>query len=168
MRYTKNLQLAKPSPDDFYDIAEFGNNMDILDEFYGTTMAKQEYDADNDGVVDNAKRLDGKTLSEITVDFEELLKNKANKSTISEHILESNSWIEESGKFKYNLEISEITSTNAIEVAPNGELSESEVTAFEEAKIYTANQSDGNLQLVAYGTKPEIDLPIVVIVRGDL
>ena len=53
--------------------------------------------------------------------------------------------------------------TNSVEPL----MTESELTAFGEAKIIAGSQTTNTINLVAYGKKPTMDINILVIVRGD-
>ena len=46
-------------------------------------------------------------------------------------------------------------------------MTDQELTAFGEAKIIAGTQSTNTINLIAYGKKPEIDINVLVIVRGD-
>ncbi|WP_324824977.1 hypothetical protein [Sinanaerobacter sp. ZZT-01] len=68
---TKNYNLTKPEPTDFYDVEVQNGNMDIIDEELKKAnenagdMSKSTYDKNGDGVVDNAEKINGKTDAQI-------------------------------------------------------------------------------------------------------
>ncbi len=90
--------------------------------------------------------------------------NKANKSNIGDYTLNASGW--QDGE--YDLLVSNVTATSANEILPKLNATEEEVSAFQSATIIDAGQTAGHIMLKSLGEVPTIDLPIRVIVRGDL
>ena len=89
-------------------------------------------------------------------------------STSSNHTLASGTWAGTSAPFTYTLSVTGVTTTNVVEVIPQSNLTVDQQKAMADAMIATGTQSAGSIVLRAFGKKPTINLPITVIVRGDL
>lgn len=60
-----------------------------------------------------------------------------------------------------------ITATNIIELIPAVGITATQLEALQEANIVGGTQVAGSLQLVALGTKPTINIPVVFVYRFD-
>lgn len=71
---------------------------------------------------------------------------------------------------RYTLADEFITSTNIIELLPreNNGITYDQLMELGNAMIIGGTQSTGSLELVAMGTTPSNDIPITIIIRGDL
>lgn len=71
---------------------------------------------------------------------------------------------------KYTLSNSNITATSAVELLPreNNGITQAQMEALSGAMIVGGTQAAGSIQLVALGDVPTIDIPVTIIVRGDL
>lgn len=106
--------------------------------------------------------------------FQQLLNNdrvlkieKADKSIRKEATLSAAGWQGEAAPYQYILELEEATKTNHIEIQPTTSFTTEQYETWTEAGLIGGNQSIGSITLLAYGEKPVIDLPIVILVRGD-
>ena len=90
------------------------------------------------------------------------------KSTIVSAALSANNWSGDSAPYTYTLSISDVTTTSNQELLPALNITEEQLTALQSANIQDGGQSSGSVTLKAFGDKPTIDLPIRVIVRGDM
>lgn len=95
-----------------------------------------------------------------------LNRDKAEKSITYDKTILAASWSGESEPYLNVIECEEITANNNIEVVP-GILSTTQWESMSDASIVGGTQENGKITLMAYGNKPEIDLPIKIIVRGD-
>lgn len=92
---------------------------------------------------------------------------KADKSIRKEATLAAAGWQGATAPYNYALELTEATETNLIEIVPQLNPTLEQYETWAEAGIAGGKQSVGNITLLAYGDKPEIDLPIIILVRGD-
>ena len=71
---------------------------------------------------------------------------------------------------KYTVSNANITATSAVELLPreNNGITQSQLEALSGAMIVGGTQAAGSIQLVALGDKPTIDIPVTLIIRGDL
>ncbi len=68
----------------------------------------------------------------------------------------------------YTLAVSGVTAASAVEILPGAYITEAQLEALQEANIQDGGQSAGSITLNAFGDAPTIDIPIRIIVRGDL
>ncbi|MDD3231652.1 MAG: hypothetical protein PHE09_20960, partial [Oscillospiraceae bacterium] len=93
--------------------------------------------------------------------------NKAEKSTLTTATISASGWTGTKVPYSYTLSIAGITATSNQEFLPALDITADQLTALQSANIVDGGQSDGNVTLEAFGTKPTIDIPLRVIVRGD-
>lgn len=95
--------------------------------------------------------------------------NKVNKSNKHNIVLSASKWSGTKAPYNYAITIQGMDANKNWEVTNSVEplMTESELTAFGEAKIIAGSQSTDTINLVAYGKKPTMDINILVIVRGD-
>lgn len=67
----------------------------------------------------------------------------------------------------YEIEVEGVTATSNQEILPIAEPSLDELEALQMANIQDGGQEEGKIILKAYGTPPEMDIPIRIILRGD-
>ena len=93
---------------------------------------------------------------------------KADKSTSIATTLVLSDWIGDAAPFTLTLAVAGVTTSNIVEVVPSPSITATQVLVMQTAQIVTGTQAAGSITLIAFGTKPTIDLPIIVIVRGDM
>jgi hypothetical protein len=103
----------------------------------------------------------GKVLSD-------LISTKAAKSSIVNATLLAASWTGASAPYSYTLVVAGVTATSVQELLPTTTNTEAEIKALQAANITDGGQAAGSITLKAWGTKPTIDLPIRIILRGDM
>ena len=88
-------------------------------------------------------------------------------SPIQNKTLTAAGWTGASAPFILTLPVTGITATNHFECLPTTNITAAQLAALQNGNIQYGGQSDGNIIFKAYGTKPAIDIPILVFVRGD-
>lgn len=88
----------------------------------------------------------------------------AKKSLLVTGTLESQSWADGA----YTVYINDITSSSAVEVLPGLGISEEALEALQSANLQDGGQNAGSITLLACGEVPQLDIPIRIIIRGDL
>lgn len=188
--YTTNLNLVKPDVDDSYDITLSNDNMDKIDKAVGelkTNLGNKETltTSNKDSLVDAVNELDEEVgdittlttikkdnlvnaINEIDKAIDTLNTSTSKKSTKIDAVITATGWGGSAVPFMYNLKVDGATTTNIVEVISKSDITAEQVSAFMDAIITPAGQSAGNIVLKAWGGKPVIDLPVTVIVRGDL
>ena len=92
----------------------------------------------------------------------------SSKSTTLSVTLNASGWTGTNAPFSYVINNSAFTATNNIELVMPGNVTQQHVEAYQSAMILNGTQSSGSITLKAWGDKPTINLPLSIIVRGDL
>lgn len=92
----------------------------------------------------------------------------AAKSTAVSITLAAANWAGTSAPYTQTLSIVGVTATSNQEFLPAQGITADQLTALQSANIVDGGQSAGSVTLKSYGDKPSIDIPLRVIVRGDM
>ena len=84
-----------------------------------------------------------------------------------EATLASASWTGDEAPYSYKLSINGITATSNQEVLPAIGITTEQLEALQGANLVDGGQANGYTTLLAFGDKPEINIPIRVVLRGD-
>ena len=95
-------------------------------------------------------------------------KKLAKESTTVSATLSASLWSGSSVPYTYTLSVNGITVTSNQELLPSVDITPAQLTALQSANIQDGGQSSGSVTLKAFGEKPTIDIPIRVILRGDV
>lgn len=98
----------------------------------------------------------------------DLLAAKADRSTMASAYLSAAGWTGEAVPYSLEVRVTAITPDCLVELIPGAGITLAELTALQNANIQGGTQRVGRITLLAYGEKPEIDLPVRLVVRGDL
>ena len=83
--------------------------------------------------------------------------------------LNSGSWGGSEPPYTYTINNSSITDTNeAVEIAPNNSATNEQLVAYMACGLCGGTISAGKIVLKAFGSKPDINIPIVMIIRGEI
>ena len=93
---------------------------------------------------------------------------KARHSTVAEKTLLAAGWTGDTAPYSQTLAVEGVTATSANEVLPGVSITAEELSQLQLANLQDGGQQAGSITLQAYGEKPNADLPIRIIVRGDL
>lgn len=104
------------------------------------------------------------SLAELVVGISAESLGAATKSTKSDAVLHADAWNET----EYALPVVNATETNVVELSLPASVTTEQLEALQDANIVGVSQSNGSITLKAFGNVPTIDIPIIVIVRGDL
>jgi len=96
--------------------------------------------------------------------IDDTVDNAARKSTLATATLLAAGWSGDS----YTLAMTGVTADGAVEVLPGLSITSDQLDALQGANIQDGGQAAGSITLKAFGDVPTIDIPIRVIVRGDL
>ena len=94
------------------------------------------------------------------------LNDKANKSKTVNTVLSVSDWVGE-GPVTITLSVEGVTDDNNVEVFVANNATDEEVEAWMSVAIMTGSQSTNTITLKGYGSKPDIDIPITLIIRAD-
>ncbi|MGI6751075.1 MAG: hypothetical protein ACOX4U_00420 [Anaerovoracaceae bacterium] len=89
-------------------------------------------------------------------------------SSVISVTLSAASWTGSSAPFSITVPVAGVTTTSANEVLPSLTITAAQLEALQSANIQDGGQATGSITLKAFGDKPSINLPLRVIVRGDL
>ena len=93
-----------------------------------------------------------------------LLNSKTVVSTLT-----ASGWNGSSAPYNQTISIPEITSNiYAVEIVPDSEATSLEQIAYMNSAFCGGELVEGSLTVQAFGKKPEIDIPIVIIIRGEI
>jgi len=93
---------------------------------------------------------------------------KSNLSTLVSTSLSASAWTGSDAPYSQTISVAGVTATSANELLPGASITADQLDALQSANIQDGGQAAGHITLLAYGDKPGIDLPVRVIVRGDL
>lgn len=96
--------------------------------------------------------------------IDNLEKNKSDKSTSYTELLSASFWSNNS----YKLFNQVITATSIVELYPNPNITSDQLEALQGAMIIDIAQASGYITLKAMGDVPTVDIPIIIVVRGDM
>ena len=97
-----------------------------------------------------------------------LLSKKADRSVLAAMLLSAGGWTGDTVPYSMSLRLDPVTPDCLVELIPGGSITAKELTALQNANIQGGQQRIGRIDLLAYGEKPEIDLPVRLVIRGDL
>ena len=102
-------------------------------------------------------------------DINSIKSNKSDKSTKQQVVLQAVNWVGDTAPYSYEISIEGMDANKNWEITNSIDplMTKEELNAFGRAQIICGEQSEGLIKLIAYGIKPEIDINIIVIVRGD-
>lgn len=132
----------------------------------GTGASTKEDALKNLGI--NATATELNYIKGVKSNVQTQLDNKASKSSISNITLTASEWSGTSAPYTYTLNINGVTTSNIIEILPQNSINANQISALIDAVIATGTQSANSIILKAFGIKPTIDIPITIIVRGDV
>ena len=95
------------------------------------------------------------------------LSGLAEKSTIIASNLLAANWTGSDAPFSYSLVVSGVTATSNQELLPSITITIDELNALQSANIIDGGQTTNTIILKAFATKPEINVPIRILKRGD-
>lgn len=90
------------------------------------------------------------------------------KSTSVSIILTAANWVGTVTPYMQTFSTTGVTATSNQEFLPALDITADQLNALQSANIVDGGQSAGSVTLKAYGDKPGIDIPLRVIVRGDM
>lgn len=187
---TPNINLSQWAGNEYVKRQDFCDDNLIIDREVGelkTNLGNKETltTSNKDSLVDAVNEMDKEVgdITTLTTTKKDNLVNAVNeldkelenfeivtskKSKKLDTVLTTSNWTGSQPPFLYTLEVTEATATNVIEIISKPDITAEQVSTFMDAIITPASQSAGNIALKAWGGKPAIDLPVTVIVRGDL
>lgn len=107
-------------------------------------------------------------LSQKITTVEQALPNKAGKSTVVNTSLLAADWQGEIVPYTNTLTVEGVQTDSIVEVSLSKNASTDQVKASMNGQFTDGGQSENSITLKAYGRKPDMDIPVVVVVRRDV
>jgi len=107
-------------------------------------------------------------IQETNEALDALQTSKSEKSTVVTATLPASAWTGTDAPYSQTISVAGVTATSANEILPGASISASQLELLQLANLQDGGQAAGSITVKAYGGKPTADLPIRVIVRGDL
>lgn len=125
-----------------------------------------QYTTSTDQKIENLNTTVNNKIKEI----DNTMKTVVTKSKKISTNLPASGWVgnDRNPPFSITISVSGVTATNNVEVLLPGTASLEQVEAWCDAGIVHGTQTDGSITLKGYNWKPEIDIPIEVIIRTDI
>ncbi len=100
--------------------------------------------------------------------FDEVITGKANVSSVHNLTLLKGEWVGGEIPYTYEISLAEITDDSIQEISLAAAASYEQIEVWNLAGLTDAGQQAGLMRIRSYGFKPQIDLPVVVVIRGDV
>ena len=94
-------------------------------------------------------------------------KTYAKKSTLVNTTLTASKWTGSSAPYSYVLSVSEVTSSNIVEIDYASNASSAAIEAYQNAMLADGGQTTNQITIKAT-EKPTVDIPITIVIRNDL
>lgn len=178
---TSNYKLKQPLETDFYNIEDYNKNLEKIDTQMKLNANTVMVSRGGTGKTSwSASRLIYPSTSTALTQLSYPSKTRSflrqnttgapywsAPSTTLEKDLISSEWIGSEPPFTYTLSVAGVTTTSNQDILPALDISEEELNALQAANIQDGGQSTNSIVLKAWGYKPDRNIPIRVIVRGD-
>ena len=168
---TPNLKLNNWTGNEYVKREDFSYDNLILDKAIGdlkNEVKNIELVDSKVDITDKNNKFEGTNLDAVLDEIDNKILSNARKSKKIDAILASTSWLGEESPYTYNLTVDGVTESNVVELTTKEDLRAEQVECFIDSIITAAGQGMNTVTLKAWANKPTIDLPITVIVRGDL
>lgn len=119
-------------------------------------------DKDTDRFIDWRKRINGETDSNM-VKIDEALQGKADSSVEFSGTLLADAWVGGVAPYTQVLEVDGLSRTQNGMISLAQDATEEQVAEAQDAMLCLDDQTDGSLTVIARGRKPEMDLPVSVL-----
>lgn len=111
---------------------------------------------------------DGKALStkKIAVDYGNL-SNKPKGSVSVSATIAASGWTGEAAPFVNSLSVEGVTESSIVDISLSSSATQEQAKAWMAGQFADGGQEEGSVTIKAFGNRPESDIPVTVIVRGD-
>lgn len=161
--YTVVDGAVSPSPEPDTDTDVFAQMLSLVAE--ARDIATQTAERQEEFEKEMAETVGEASIPDGSVTAAKLAPGAAAKvSTMTAVTLAAASW--ENGS--YTLNVSGVTATSPVELLPGASITTEQLAALQGANIQDGGQTAGSITLKAFGTVPAVDVPVRIIVRGDM
>lgn len=135
---------------------------DAYGRFYADSEA--EFNAWLEGIREQfGEDIAGGALAKI----QSLERDKANKASVFQKTLQATGWEGEDAPFTCALSVDGVTESSIVDISLSSSASQEQAKAWMAGQFADGGQEAGKVTVKAFGSKPEADIPVTVIVRGD-
>ncbi len=109
-----------------------------------------------------------KTLSakNISIDYDSL-SNKPKGSALVNATIVAENWTGEASPYINAITVEGVTESSIVDVSLSSAATQDQAAAWMAGQFADGGQADGIIKIKAFGKKPEMDIPITVVIRGD-
>ena len=93
---------------------------------------------------------------------------KADKSTVTNVTVLAADWTGDAAPYTNTISVAGVTADNIVEVLTPSSITDEQIEALTGAEANKITQDVDSLTLYAYGDIPVIDIPLTVVIRGDV
>jgi hypothetical protein len=107
-------------------------------------------------------------VAHVTQADHDKIDNAAAKSSLTTATLTAAGWTGSALPYSQTISVSGVTVTSVNEILPGASITADQLEALQAANLQDGGQAAGSITVSAWGDKPTIDLPIRIIIRGDM
>lgn len=147
----------------FYDTsdAEFTAWFDRIKDQLGDNVAG--------GLLAEIEQKTDKTVTEyLNIQMLDMQIKKAEKSQVVQTIISAQEWQGEAVPYTNTLTVPGVKADSIVELSVPDTAATDQVKAWMNAQLMDGGQSEGRITIRSFGRTPDIDIPVTVIVRGDV
>ena len=135
---------------------------DAYGRFYADSEA--EFNAWLEGIREQfGEDIAGGALAKI----QSLERDKADKASVFQKTLQATGWQGEDAPFTCALSVDGVTESSIVDISLSSAATQEQAKAWMAGQFADGGQEAGKVTVKAFGSKPEADIPVTVIVRGD-
>lgn len=175
---TQNVNSVSSKVDDLDgEFKQFSTNIDgVIEQKINAAMPKvdqkiqDKIDQISSTINNTVDQKINAAKTEINSSVDDKLRNYVQKSNKSSITVQASGWTgdDRNPPFRNVLTITGVTPTNNVEILLPGTASLEQVEAWCAAGVVHGTQTTNSITLLGYGDKPEIDIPLEVIIRKDI
>lgn len=142
------------------------------------TALKQQFGSDAVGIINSrlteletdsaTKEEVNESVTYLQTQITNLSNGKSNKSTIVDTAIQASSWVGNSPPYTNDIQVNGVVENTIVEVHLPSTANSDQVKVWNNANIMDGGQETGKITLKAWGIKPSLNIPIKIIVRGDV
>lgn len=109
-----------------------------------------------------------KTLSakNISIDYDNL-SNKPKGSALVNATIVAENWTGEASPYVNAITVEGVTKSSVVDISLSSAATQEQAKAWMAGQFADGGQADGIVKIKAFGRRPEMDIPITVVIRGD-
>lgn len=93
--------------------------------------------------------------------------SKANKACVFQISIFASGWTGDAAPFVNSLSVEGVTESSIVDISLSSVATQEQAKAWMAGQFADGGQEEGSVTIKAFGSKPEADIPVAVVVRGD-